>query len=140
LFGVTVNISEGGTVAGTVYAYTTNSQGYRDEVYNNHYRDQDLADPIPVTLAGGASGINFALDVGGNITGTSLVVGERVHGREPAPGGEGHDLGSLRTEHRVPQDEDAPRALAAHRRERRVDLGRGAAMRHVDNRPRRLIT
>jgi hypothetical protein len=54
---------------------------------------------------------------------------------EPALGGEGHDLGSLRTEHRVPQDEDATRALAAHRGERRIDLGRGARFQDLKLNP-----
>ena len=71
-------ISEGGTADGTVYAFTTNTQGYQDELYNNiHYFGGDVTSGtvIAVTQAGGASGINFLLDLGGRITGTVTAVG-----------------------------------------------------------------
>ena len=67
-------ISDGGTATGNVFAFTTNTQGYVDEVYNNlpcsNCEVTVVGTPIPVTLASGATGINFALDLGGRITGT----------------------------------------------------------------------
>ncbi len=65
-------ITDGGTAAGNAYACTMNSVGYQDEAYGNvKSPDCDPSDGIliPVTAAG-ATGINFALDPGGQITGT----------------------------------------------------------------------
>ncbi len=71
-------ISDGGTADGFVYAFTTNTQGYQDEIYNNvHCLNCNVTSgtAIAVTQAGGATGIDFALDLGGRITGTVTAVG-----------------------------------------------------------------
>jgi hypothetical protein len=63
---------------------------------------------------------------------------EPVHCWESTFGGEGRDLGSLRKEQRVPQDEDAVHARTADRREIRVDLGRSARLHDAQLHPERL--
>jgi hypothetical protein len=67
--------SEGGTAAGGVYAATVNQIGYQNEVYDN-IKCEDC-DPsghgatlIAVTNPGTTGGINFALDPGGDVSGT----------------------------------------------------------------------
>jgi hypothetical protein len=68
--------SNAGTVTGNIYVVTSNTVGFQDEVYDNikcpgnNCDVQDIGALVPVTQASGASGINFALDVGGGITGT----------------------------------------------------------------------
>src|SRR4030095_11682521 len=62
---------------------------------------------------------------------------EPVDSWEPVLGGEGRDLRSLRTEHRIAQDEDAVRAVAAHRHKRRLDLGRSACFQDLKLYPKR---
>jgi hypothetical protein len=71
-----VFISEGGTVAGGVYAATLGPNGgYQNELYDN-VKCEDCQPStsggtlIPVINPGTTGGINFALDPGGVITGT----------------------------------------------------------------------
>ena len=67
-------ISEAGLPAGTYYAQTFNSQGYIDELYNNiacaFGCTVTTGTSITVTAGSTTSGINFALAVGGHISGT----------------------------------------------------------------------
>src|SRR5262249_38311593 len=68
-------IIDGGSVTGTVYAQTSNTLGYMNEVYNNQHCDGScnifgLGTAISVTLGATTSGIDFALDPGGFISGT----------------------------------------------------------------------
>ena len=67
-------ISEGGSATGNVYAMTLNGLGYFNEVYDN-VRCQgcdpsEVGTPIPILLGTPKTGINFALELGGRITGT----------------------------------------------------------------------
>jgi len=67
-------LSEGGTDTGNVWAFTQNTQGYREEAYNNVYcagcdPTQD-GHPMAVTLGVTSGPFNFALDAGGHISGT----------------------------------------------------------------------
>ena len=74
--GVTDNaghyVTAGGSVTGNVLVVTLNTLGYQDESYNNH-KCPDLncnaADPVAVTLGATTNGIDFALDLGGHISG-----------------------------------------------------------------------
>ena len=66
-------VSDGGTATGSVFVLTQNGQGYQDESYNNHkcsVNSCDAADPVAVTLGATTNGIDFALDLGGRISGT----------------------------------------------------------------------
>lgn len=67
-------ISEGGSAAGSVFAVTQNSLGYRNEVFDNIYclgcDPTTTGTPIPVTLGNTTPSRNFALDPGGRIAGT----------------------------------------------------------------------
>jgi hypothetical protein len=66
-------ISPNGLTAGTYYARTSNSAGYLDEVYNNITClncNPTSGTPITVTTGATTSGINFALALGGRISGT----------------------------------------------------------------------
>ena len=66
-------VSDGGTDTGNVFVITATGQGYQDESYNNHkctIETCDTADPVAVTLGATTSGIDFALDPGGRISGT----------------------------------------------------------------------
>ena len=66
-------VSDGGTDTGNVFVITASGQGYQDESYNNHkctIETCDTADPVAVTLGATTSGIDFALDPGGRISGT----------------------------------------------------------------------
>ena len=66
-------LSDGGTDSGNVFVITANGQGFQDESYNNHkctIETCETADPVAVTLGATTSGINFALDPGGRISGT----------------------------------------------------------------------
>jgi len=66
-------VSDGGSDTGNVFVITSNGQGYQDESYNNHkctIETCDTADPVPVTLGATTSGVDFALDLGGRISGT----------------------------------------------------------------------
>ena len=65
-------ISEGGTTDGTVRAYTSSTLPYQDEIYDNiklASGSVTTGTAIAVTLAGGATGIDFVLDLGGQISG-----------------------------------------------------------------------
>ena len=68
-------VSEGGTVTGIVYVMTMNTLGYQNEVWNGAKCGGEACDvialgtPINVTVSGTTSGIDFALDRGGVITG-----------------------------------------------------------------------
>ncbi len=76
------NASGGYTVsglpAGTYYAFTSNSVGYTNEIYNNVLCPGSCSStiavnsgtPIPVTTGVPVTGKNFALDLGGKISGT----------------------------------------------------------------------
>ena len=61
---------------GNVFVITQNGQGYQDESYNNHKCtiagdcDGSPTDPVAVTLGATTTGIDFALDPGGRISGT----------------------------------------------------------------------
>jgi hypothetical protein len=68
-------LSDGGSVAGNVLVAAASNTGYQAEVYNNVNCpglncDADGATLVPVTLGATTSGIDFALDVGGGISGT----------------------------------------------------------------------
>src|SRR6185295_11639993 len=66
-------VSEGGTTTGSVRAYTTSTLPYQDEIYDNIKfagGNVTTGTAIAVTLAGGATGVNFILDPGGQISGT----------------------------------------------------------------------
>ena len=67
-------LSQGGTVTGTVYAATVNALGYQNEVWDDiKCLDCDMTQvgtPMPVTIGVTTGGYNFALDIGGKITGT----------------------------------------------------------------------
>jgi len=65
--------SDGGTATGSVFVITGNGQGYQDESYNDHKCTLfacSAADPVSVTLGATTNGVDFALDVGGRISGT----------------------------------------------------------------------
>jgi hypothetical protein len=65
--------SDGGTDTGSVFVITNNGQGYQDESYDNHkctLQSCSTADPVSVTLGTTTTGIDFALDPGGRISGT----------------------------------------------------------------------
>lgn len=69
------NYRTGGVVTGTYYVGTNQDVGYVDEVYNNipcinGNCDPRVGMPLSVTLGETVSGIDFVLEVGGNITGT----------------------------------------------------------------------
>ena len=67
-------ISEGGTVTGTVYAVTTNTLGYQNEVWDDvkcgNCDITAVGTPMLVTIGVTTGGFDFALDIGGRITGT----------------------------------------------------------------------
>jgi hypothetical protein len=69
-------VSEGGTVTGIVYAQTMNTLGYQNEVWDNvkcggeGCDASEIGTAINVTLGVTTGGIDFALDIGGFITGT----------------------------------------------------------------------
>ena len=66
-------LSDAGTDTGNVFVITANGQGFQDESYNNHkctIETCDIADPVAVTFGATKSGIDFALDPGGRISGT----------------------------------------------------------------------
>ncbi|HZL92059.1 MAG TPA: carboxypeptidase-like regulatory domain-containing protein, partial [Vicinamibacterales bacterium] len=67
-------ISEAGTDTGTVFAATFNTAGYQNEVWDNvKCMGCDwtvVGTPMPVTIGVTTGGFDFALDVGGVITGT----------------------------------------------------------------------
>ncbi len=72
-------ISGTGLPTGTYYVTTFNSSGYIDELYDNIICvncSSTSGTPIAVTTGATTSGINFALDVGGMISGT--VTDERT--------------------------------------------------------------
>jgi 5-hydroxyisourate hydrolase-like protein (transthyretin family) len=66
-----------GLAAGTYFAFTSNSVGYMNEIYDNIQCPVncsstvavDSGAAIPVTLGGTTAGRNFALEMGGSITG-----------------------------------------------------------------------
>jgi hypothetical protein len=67
--------SDGGSVTGNVFVITQNGQGYQDEGYNNHKCTLSgcggtPGDTVAVTLGATTSGIDFALDPGGRISGS----------------------------------------------------------------------
>lgn len=68
--------SNGGSATGNVFVVTQNGQGYQDEGYNNHKCtlaggcNGSPTDPVAVTLGATTSGIDFALDPGGRISGS----------------------------------------------------------------------
>jgi hypothetical protein len=68
--------SDGGSVSGNVFVQTQNGQGFQDEGYNNHKCSfsggcgGSPTDPVAVTLGATKSGIDFALDPGGRISGS----------------------------------------------------------------------
>jgi hypothetical protein len=65
-------ISNGGSTTGNVFALTANTLGYRNELYDNIHCvgcDPDDGTPIAVVLGTPKTGINFALERGGLITG-----------------------------------------------------------------------
>ena len=68
------NYTTGILPAGTYYTRTYNSSGYVDELYNDilclGYCDVTEGTPITVTAGSTTSGIDFALDEGGMISGT----------------------------------------------------------------------
>ena len=62
-----------GLPTGTYFARTTNALGYMDELYNNItcvFCDVTTGTPISVTAGSTTTGINFALALGGRISGT----------------------------------------------------------------------
>ncbi len=64
-------LMEGGSASGNVLVFTRNTLGYQDEVYNNCLLIScTSANPVAVTLGATTSNIDFALDLGGRITGT----------------------------------------------------------------------
>jgi hypothetical protein len=71
-------LSDGGSETGNVFVITATGfaatiDGWQDESYNNHkctIEACDIADPVAVTFGGTTSGIDFALDPGGRISGT----------------------------------------------------------------------
>ena len=68
-------LSDGGSATGNVFAFTDNTQGYRDEAYDNVYCLADcdptqIGTAIAVTVGATTNNINFVLDTGGRITGT----------------------------------------------------------------------
>ncbi len=70
--------TDGGTATGNVFAFTSNSAGYQNEVYTNgagnpHCLQCDVltvGTPIPVTIGNTTANIDFILDPGGKVTGT----------------------------------------------------------------------
>ena len=66
-------ISGAGLPSGTYYARTNNGQGYQDEIYNNVKCPSTCAvvagNAFSVTSGSTTSGINFALDKGGRVSG-----------------------------------------------------------------------
>jgi hypothetical protein len=77
-FGVTdptgFYVSFDGLATGSYFAYSDNSAGHLDEVYDDipcpSFCDPTTGTPIAVSGGGTTSGIDFALDPGGAITGT----------------------------------------------------------------------
>jgi hypothetical protein len=72
---ITGDWSVGGLSPGTYYAYTSNWDGYLDELYDNLPCAGGACEPTtgtPITVTAGANtpGIDFALAAGGRITGT----------------------------------------------------------------------
>lgn len=69
-------ISDGGIATGNVFAVTHNSQGYRNEVYNNVYClgcDPTMSGTAIAVVAGVTTpDINFVLDPGGRISGNVM--------------------------------------------------------------------
>ncbi len=66
-------ISDGGSGTGSVYVMTQNTVGFQNEVYNNVKCiacDPTTGSQVPVTLGVNTTSIDFALDPGGQITGT----------------------------------------------------------------------
>ncbi len=67
-------LSDGGTVTGTVYAFTVNALGYQNEAWDNvpcgACDPTEVGTPMPVTIGVTTGGYDFALAIGGRITGT----------------------------------------------------------------------
>jgi hypothetical protein len=68
-------LSDGGSVTGNVFVQTQNGQGFQDEGYNNHKCTLggcggSPPDSVAVTLGATTTGIDFALDPGGRISGS----------------------------------------------------------------------
>jgi ribosomal protein L30E len=75
--------SKGGLLPGTYYVRTVNSQGYVDELYSNlpcagGCSPYTSGTGVAVTTGSTASGINFALALGGSITGTVTAAGSGI--------------------------------------------------------------
>jgi hypothetical protein len=67
-------ISEGGTITGTIFAFTMNGLGYQNEVWNNVKCGgcdvTEVGTEMHVTIGVTTGGFDFALDAGGRISGT----------------------------------------------------------------------
>jgi hypothetical protein len=65
-------LTDGGSISGSVFVITLNSLGYQDESYNNH-KCPDLncnaSDAVSVVMGVTTNNIDFALDLGGRISG-----------------------------------------------------------------------